>query len=369
MESGGRGGLGSAPPLCGLNNLGNTCYVNALLQMLCASEELVQLILNSCAAGTLGLADVIMQMRFPEKGQNAIAPYDFVGSIYSPHCTWVTSYKAKKDEQHASDEFLFFLMQSIPELFNCAKFDLMQPDRTLSEESTLPVHITGSDLNLQELIRAQYPPGYISNLSNTLIVVVVRYTDNDMRVKKNTTQISVSEGLELLHEKDKVAKFAMRAVVVHTGKTNTYGHYTTYSKHTVDHGEQWFHCDDSKITPLKTEDTLREAGKGLIFMFEQRPMENDDDEKVCEVVKKPDPVPVKKPDPVHVKKPDPGPVANTEQQSAGTDKKRTFAGAFFDGVTRAAVGYVAGCALAVLREAPAKQDNSNEECPLAPSFD
>jgi outer membrane biosynthesis protein TonB len=91
-------------------------------------------------------------------------------------------------------------------------------------------------------------------------------------------------------------------------------------------------------------------------------------------VKKPDPVPVKKPDPVPVKKPDPGPVANTEQQSAGTDKKRTFAGAFVDGVTRAAVGYVAGCALAVLREAPAKkpkpeQDNSNEEHPLAPSFD
>jgi ubiquitin C-terminal hydrolase len=99
MESGGRGGLGSAPPLCGLINLGNTCYVNALLQMLCASEELVQVILNSGAAQTLGLADVIMQMRFPEKGQNAIAPYDFVRIIYSPHCTWVTSYKAKKDEQ------------------------------------------------------------------------------------------------------------------------------------------------------------------------------------------------------------------------------------------------------------------------------
>jgi hypothetical protein len=240
------------------------------------------------------------------------------------------------------------------------------------------VRITGSDLNLQELIRAQYPPGCIRNLSHTLIVVVVRYTDDDRHVKKNTTQISVSEGLELFDDKDKVvAKFALRTVVRHIGKKNTSGHYVTYAKHNSNPGDddagQWVLCDDSKIQPLTKEDTLSAAGQGLIFMFEkqvksrvclpekQPPIEINDDEEVCEV------------DPGPGKKPDPGPVANTEQQSADTDKKRTFVGALFDDVTRVA----AGCALAVLRKAPAKkprQDNSRalnsgEEHPLASAFD
>ena len=180
-------------------------------------------------------------------------------------------------------------------------------------------------------------------------------------------------------------------------------------------GQQCLLCNDTVITQVQTDEMLRAAKVGFVLMFQKQEPEaaggrrsarlagaekkqpvtrREEKESVIEIsddeepvlvprsvpVKKPDPVPVKKPDPVPVKKPDPGPVANTEQQSAGTDKKRTFAAAFFDATTRAAAGYLAGCALAVLCEAPAKepapeQDNEEpvrkicKERPLAPAYE
>jgi hypothetical protein len=356
MEREGRGGWGSHLELCGLENLGDTCYMNSVLQALASSPPIVRAMLDSDAAEHLKLSSLIQEMTMSGK-RNPVAPREFLDSIFEADSTWVTTYGAERDKQQSADEFLMFLIESIQELEGCVKFNVMQYNNALIPETFLKVTLENSSkTDLQSLIRAQYP-GTISDLSQILIIVVVRWSNKGAIVKKNDTEIVVPQHLEMCNY-----KLDLRAVVVHTGKKPHYGHYTTYSKH----AQQWILCDDSTIAPVTVQDTLRAAGKGFILMFErqnvpvkpgarrgagsvrpqpEQPIEISDDE-VCEIVEKPAPK--------RAKTSNPAAVAETEP----TWSKRMYSGS---------ASFAAGIALSVLRPAPtlapasAKQDKGEEE--------
>jgi hypothetical protein len=327
--------------------------------MLVSSPDIVRAMLNSDAAEHLKLSSLIQEMTMSGK-RHPVAPREFLDSIFEADSTWVTTYGAERDKQQSADEFLIFLIESIQELEGCVKFNVLQYNNALITETFLKVTLEkSSKTDLQSLISAQYH-GTISNLSQILIIVVGRWSNNGAIVKKNNTQIVVPEHFEMCNY-----KLDLRAVVVHAGKEPHYGHYTTYSKH----DEQWVFCDDSNIAPVTVQDTLRAAGKGFILMFErqnvpvkpgarrgagpvrpqpEQPIEISDDED-CEVVKKHAPAPAKK----RAKTSDPAAVAETEQRPADADKEPTWS----ERMRRGAASFAAEIALAVLRPAP----------PLAPA--
>jgi hypothetical protein len=375
--------------------MGNTCFLNSVVQCLIGSPAIVDCILNS--DDKLGLAQVVKEIISIDE-ESAVEPIGLLTTIYVEDSKWKTKHGAKHGVQQCAADFLTFLIESIPELQKCVEFNL-QIKGKLEPQTVLNVSLEVYDrMHLNSLLCFQYP--VIRNVSPTLIVVVKRWVQNAKRqIVKDARPVEVPEILEIYDENGGVsASLKLCGVVLHKGTASDSGHYKAYTMA----GEQCLLCNDTVIEQVQTDEMLREAKVGFVLMFQKqepeaaggrrsarlpgpekkhpvtRREENqpvtrreekqpvieiiDDEESVSDLV------------PLLVPQPVPPPVLKTQERAAEVDKNRTFAGAFVDGVTRAAVGYVAGCALAVLREAPAKkpkpeQDNSNEECPLAPSFD
>lgn len=311
----------NGPPA--LANLGNTCYVNSVVQMLMASGPIVTCLMNSPAAENLELTSLVMSMRFTGDKQ-VVVPSDFVERICVPNSLWVTQYGAMLGSQQCASEFLQFLLESIQELRECVKFQVLVNDAT-QQQTTLKVGLEDfGSLNLQTLITTQYPG--ILSLSHTLIIVLSRWNFDNGKVMKNSASVSVPLCLNLRDE------FQLRAVISHVGVNVHSGHYVTH----VEYEGRWFLCDDSQVNVVSVPDVERAAATAFIFMYEkvdgEVKIQESREEAEDQVIKVEDEEPVP---PSDVK----------AGQSSDHDKKRTLVQMLGDNLT----GMAVVCALKMLR--------------------
>lgn len=361
------GGWGSRLERRGLVNLGNTCFMNSVVQLLTGPKDIAVRMLNSNAAVSLGLTKVVQEIISIDES-SAYAPSGLLASIYAENCTWVTAYKAEEGKQQCVAEFLTFLIDSIPELQACVEFKLLQPNKKLEPQTILDVALQDYPrMNLESLICFQYPE--IRDVNQTLIVVVKRWgRDAHGAIVKNDTGIEVPAIVNIYDSLGGVAaSLKLCGVVLHTGNTSDSGHYTAYTMT----GQQCLLCDDEAITQVKTEDMLCAAKIGFVLMFqkqeaaggrhsarlgrreEKQPVTRSEEKQpVIELSDDDEPVPP--------------PVSKTEK-AAGVGEKRSFS----QTLMRDAAGVLAGFALAVLREKPAPAPAPAKEAPhpLAASYD
>eukprot|EP00927_Polykrikos_kofoidii_P039322 TRINITY_DN33726_c0_g1_i1.p1 TRINITY_DN33726_c0_g1~~TRINITY_DN33726_c0_g1_i1.p1 ORF type:complete len:580 (-),score=85.32 TRINITY_DN33726_c0_g1_i1:199-1788(-) len=135
-----------APGLVGLENLGNTCYLNSLLQSLAGCTDLIDLFARNSYAGLEGLVPefvAILAMLWNNERRGTVAPTRLRAVIAR------SAGQFASDEQHDVQELAAYLLDSIHE-------DLRKVNSSREDQSTISHLFRGHLRSEISCLRCQY---------------------------------------------------------------------------------------------------------------------------------------------------------------------------------------------------------------------
>ena len=282
-------------PKKGLNNNGNTCFMNSGLQMLLDNTELCSLIIrNKNASPNITTMANFIKKYYDNSDSDSINPYavkEFIETKYS---------RFRGTDQHDAGEFIINLLELLDidlknkldklyeiEIKNTTKCKFMDClTKTYAIEKTniliLPlndeyktlddcyrgfkIHETLSDPDNKYFCKSEKcnkptiasKKVEITNWSNNLIIMLKRFNYNNNSSSKNNQDIEIP--FEWRHN------FKIKGAVVHSGSTNG-GHYIYISKNDVNNN--WDICDDSTIRSMTNEQAENRLRKAYIIYYSQ----------------------------------------------------------------------------------------------------
>lgn len=273
----------------GLNNIGNTCYLNSGLQMIIQNVDFCKLIIQN-----------------KDKSPNLKIMADFITEYYTSESSSVTPDQIKKmvgeknkifrgNSQQDSAEFIVYLVDildtelkgELNKIFNittentvkCKIRKCLTKSITNSKSPFLIIPIKDEDNTLDDCYRSfkihEKLEGdemyYCENCkakriasrrvnvidwSDNLIIWLKRFENHKGRLSKNNKEIEIP--IDWRHD------FTIKGAVIHHGGING-GHYVYMSRNVQTN--TWYMCDDSSVRQIPSEHVQPLLNRAYIFNY------------------------------------------------------------------------------------------------------